>query len=279
VPAENAGVCVRLLLEGIRDQMRKRRPQLRHRGRLLAFLAAIAALAGGTQALAPTPAAAMINDGEECGEPSVDCEPGGGAGGTGETVDTETIEVHGTAPSPCVLHPSPCLPSSGRPRPGSGGSANPRPRHGGRPVRVADGPQPTGWMKRCRDEERRYKRVVHRTLWFEAAQAHLVRKWRNLEGRVSLAGAKRSELKKTLDFMLSDRDSYGPSLVVGIEAEIAHSEHQLDQLEAEYRRVAASRALDPLWPLLEAESVAKETFEACRKKWEPKEPEAPYDVD
>jgi seryl-tRNA synthetase len=134
-------------------------------------------------------------------------------------------------------------------------------------------------MKRCREEGSRYRRAVNRTLWFEAAQAHLVGKWRNLETRVSLAGAKRNELKKTLDHMLADRDSYGPYLIAGIETELAHSEHQLDRLEAEYRRVAASRALDPLWPLLEAESVAKEPFEACRKKWEPKEPEAPYDVD
>jgi hypothetical protein len=116
---------------------------------LLALLAAIAALAGGTQALAPVPATAMINDGEECGEPTVDCEPGGGAGGSGggssDTVGSETIVIHDTAPSPL---PSPCpraascLPSQlGGRQPGSSGGRNPRPRHGGRPVRVGEAPK------------------------------------------------------------------------------------------------------------------------------------------
>ncbi len=59
---------------------------------LLALLAATAALAGGTQALAPASAAAMINDGEECGEPTVDCEPGGGAGGSGGSTG-DTVEA------------------------------------------------------------------------------------------------------------------------------------------------------------------------------------------
>jgi hypothetical protein len=118
------------------------RPAWRDRA-WIALLAAAAALAGGTQALAPTPAAAMISDGEECGEPSVDCEPGGGAGGSGgspnDTVGSETIEVRGTRPSPCQLSPSSCLPSDGRPqggRPDDG--RGPAPRHGGRPIRVAD---------------------------------------------------------------------------------------------------------------------------------------------
>jgi hypothetical protein len=253
---------------------------------LVALLAATAAFAGGIQALAPAPAVAMISDGEECGEPTVDCEPGGGAGGSGggpgDTIGSETIVIHDTAPSslpsPCARASS-CLPSQlGGRQPGSNGATNPRPRHGGRPVRVGEGPQARGWMKRCRDEEGRYRRAVNRTLWFEAAQAHLVWKWRNLEGKVFLAGAKRDELKKTLDVMLAEQDFYGPDLIAGIKAELAHSEHQLDRLEADYRRVAASRALDPLWPLLEAETATKKPFETCRKAWEPKEPEPPYDV-
>jgi hypothetical protein len=121
-----------------------RRKSLR-RGTLLILLFSVSlALAGGTQALAPAPATAMIGDGEECGEPTVDCEPGGGAGGSGggssDTVGSETIVIHDTRPSPCQLSPSSCLPSGGRSpggRPGDGGGPH-APRHGGRPARVAD---------------------------------------------------------------------------------------------------------------------------------------------
>lgn len=123
----------------------------RRRGTLLlALLVATATLAGGAQALAPAPAAAMINDGEECTDPAWECEPGGGGGvggssagdgqGGGGIVGVETIAIKDARPSPCQLSPSSCLPSGGRPAGGrSGDGGGPfRPQHGGRPTRVAD---------------------------------------------------------------------------------------------------------------------------------------------
>ena len=104
-------------------------------------------------------------------------------------------------------------------------------------------------------------------------------KWRNLDGKVSLAGAKRNELKKRLEVMLADPGFYGPHLTAKIEVELALSERELDGLEASLRETAGSRALDPFWPLLDAEMAAKKTFEACWKKWVSKEPEPGYDLD
>jgi hypothetical protein len=126
---------------------------------LVALLAATAALAGGTQAFAPATAAAMIGDGEECGEPTVDCEPGGGAGGSGggpgDTIGSETIVIRDTAPSslpsPCARASS-CLPSQlGGGRPGSSGGRNPRPRHGAKPVGVGEAPK--GKSRQLTNEE------------------------------------------------------------------------------------------------------------------------------
>jgi hypothetical protein len=121
-----------------------RRNPLRHGTMLIVLVAATLALASATRALAPTPAAAMIGDGEECGEPTVDCEPGGGAGGSGggpgDTIGSETIVIHDTAPSPCAKHSWSCGPSQlgGGPRfgPDEGGSSGPRPAR--RPNRVAE---------------------------------------------------------------------------------------------------------------------------------------------
>jgi hypothetical protein len=124
----------------------------------LALLTATAALSGGTQALAPTPALAMNNQGNECQnlptwERTV-CEMedagGSGAGGSGNTngdqggptIGNETIEVHGTAPSPrCSF----CLPSQiggGHLGLSDRGGKNPRePRHRGRLTRVGEAPK------------------------------------------------------------------------------------------------------------------------------------------
>jgi hypothetical protein len=125
---------------------------------MLALLTATAALTGGTQALAPTPALAMDNQGNECQNLPIwertvcEMENGGGsgaggAGGAGSTngdpdaptIGHETIEIHDTAPPPRCIG---CLPS----QIGSGhlgfldrGGRNPRePRHRGRPIRVAE---------------------------------------------------------------------------------------------------------------------------------------------
>jgi hypothetical protein len=131
--------------------------RLRRAKTALALLAATAALSGGTQALAPTSALAMDNQGNECQnlptwERSV-CEmengggsavPGGTAGGSdgtagGQTIGHETIEVHDTRPSHCQLSPSSCLPTpGGRHQIGSDGVRPRGPRPGHRPVRVGE---------------------------------------------------------------------------------------------------------------------------------------------
>jgi|GEM_PF-2808554 len=135
------------------------KPALLGRGKLLlALFAASATLAGGAQGLVPTPAAAMIGEGEECADPvvvSIECERtgggGGGGGGTtgsggsGGVVGSEVIEVEGSAPSPCVVQPSLCLPSQvgGAQRLARDGAGSPRaPRRRGRSVRRGELPIP-----------------------------------------------------------------------------------------------------------------------------------------
>jgi hypothetical protein len=140
----------------------------RRGGIALALLATTAALAGGVQVLSPATAAAAIDQGEECADPTVnsfDCETTGGGGGAesgGGTVGggdgdvgdivgpVEVIEVESDAPSPCATHPAGCLPSQvgGGQRPGRDGGRNPHePRHGGKSTRAAQAPsgklQPT----------------------------------------------------------------------------------------------------------------------------------------
>jgi hypothetical protein len=127
----------------------------RHTKTVLAVLTATAALAVGVQALAPNPAAAMINLGNECanlsGQALFECEMrgGGGAeggssggggggsagGGTGDQIIGEAIYVEGTLPpSRCVS----CLPNqAGGGRLGflERGGKHPHRGRGGRPKR------------------------------------------------------------------------------------------------------------------------------------------------
>jgi len=132
------------------------------RGKLLiALLAATAMLAAGAQALAPAPAAAVINEGEECDpnttSSSFDCEPdGGGGGGSGgggdntgggeagtpgdpETRGQETIVIESTVSNqPACRQGSLCLPSQpgSRQRPDPDNRRNPhQPRQARRPAR------------------------------------------------------------------------------------------------------------------------------------------------
>jgi hypothetical protein len=125
---------------------------------MLALLAATAALAAGAQALAPSPAAAMINLGD-CtnlsGPALVECEmhgagagggSGGGGGGStsgaaGEEIIGEAIYVRDTRPStPGCRQSWSCLPSTpgGRHQIGSDGVRPRGPRPGHRPVRVGE---------------------------------------------------------------------------------------------------------------------------------------------
>jgi len=121
--------------------------KFRFRGIALALLATTAALAAGVQALAPATAAAAIDQGEECSDPTgapIECDTtggGGGGGGTtgGGTVGSEVIVVEGKAPL-CTT----CMPSEigGRHQPGADGAGQrPHGRHGGRPTRVAQSPK------------------------------------------------------------------------------------------------------------------------------------------
>jgi hypothetical protein len=104
---------------------------------LIALFAATAALAGGTQALAPAPAAAVVQQGEEC--PKVDfiffetCEEENGGGTTGPTGGAtpgagenpgsstpagddgvpldgknEQVVINDTRPAPCKVNPGLC---------------------------------------------------------------------------------------------------------------------------------------------------------------------------
>lgn len=128
--------------------------------------AATALLAGGAQAIAPAPAAAMVDQGEEC-DPltTIDCEPanGGGGGssgsadgagaGVGEQIIGEPIYVVGTVPaSPCGAF---CLPSRvGGSRPGflDRGGKDPRgPRARGRLTRVGEAPKGDWTKERCEE--------------------------------------------------------------------------------------------------------------------------------
>jgi len=126
-----------------------RKPLLRAK-LLVALFAATTALAGGGGAIAPAPAAAAVNQGEEC-DPltTIDCEPtnggGGGSSSSGSTggggeIIGEPIYVEGTLPpSPCGAF---CLPSQvGRSRSGflDRGGKDPRgPRARGRLTRVGE---------------------------------------------------------------------------------------------------------------------------------------------
>jgi hypothetical protein len=163
VASGNLSVCAHLYWKGIRDYMTQtepntRRPAHRCTKTALALLTATAALSGGTQALAPTPALAMNNQGNECQnlptwERTVcELEDAGGSGASGgtaggsngsggaPTIGHETIEIHDTRPSHCQLSPSSCLPSmpGGRHQIGSDGVRPRGPRPGHRPVRVGE---------------------------------------------------------------------------------------------------------------------------------------------
>jgi hypothetical protein len=123
----------------------------------IALLAALLALSGGAQALAPAPAAAMIDLGGECGGPVVldpsYCDENGGGGQTGTGGDSaggdtenwqkpEVIVVDDPV-GPCRRSPASCLPSeirAGRQARADGPRIPFRSRHGARPARVAEVP-------------------------------------------------------------------------------------------------------------------------------------------
>jgi len=187
----------------------------------IALLASIAALGGGAAALAPAPAAAAVNQGEECdpSQPALDCEPtngGGGGGGSSGSTDGsgagedqtigEAIYVEGTLPaSPCGIW---CLPSHiGGSRPGflDRGGKDPRaPRARGRLTRVGEAPKgKAGASQMTKDEcgllERRMRsleeEVNARSLQVEDLFDHL----QDLEALVALVREQRMPLDRELN--------------------------------------------------------------------------------
>ena len=145
-----------------RTRATERKRDLRRRPLIFGLLAATVALAGGAQALAPAPAAAMINLGDCAnlsGPALFECEmrgagsgggsgSGGGGGSTGgdagDQIIGEPIYVEGTlSPPRCVG----CLPNQiggGRLGFGEGGGKHPHRGRGGRLKRgVVEVPIPT----------------------------------------------------------------------------------------------------------------------------------------
>jgi hypothetical protein len=175
----------------------------------LALFAASAVLATGAQALAPTPVAALNDEGNECQNlpawEASTCEMenrgGSGVGGVGggaesgardgEVIGEETIEVHDTRPpdpppSPCKLSPWSCGPNSGRPQAGRSGDGG-RPyaaRPPRKPTRAAQAPKqksnpPT--REECDDLGRGNFKAVQSVPVLRALQRPINTKTRELE--------------------------------------------------------------------------------------------------
>jgi cell division protein FtsB len=208
---------------------------------LLALLTATATLSGGTQALAPTPALAMDNQGNECQnlptwERTV-CEMenggGSGAGGTnggpdGPIVGTETIEIHDTAPpSRCTF----CLP----PQVGGGhlgfldrGGKNPRePRHRGRPVRV-------GQVERGKPTKEECERLKDRRL-----QVPSEREMREVEDRIVSTDQNQGSQEEKLSQLRAEAEQ----LAQEVQALKKRHAPSKDVLAAEERHRAALRSI------------------------------------
>jgi hypothetical protein len=175
----------------------------------LALLAATAALAG-TQAFAPAPAVALINQGNECQNLApwevtiCEMENGGGgsggAGGSGQIVGVETIEIH-DALSPCQRSPLSCLPSSGRPNLGSDDAGRlSHGKHGGRPIRVAEAPRGNSWptLDDCKKLQagRLALRADAKLAWYSNAIATLDRKVQDLLVQEEHLRSERSRLER-----------------------------------------------------------------------------------
>jgi hypothetical protein len=131
------------------------RSNYRGAGASIATLAVLLALAGGAQALAPAPAAAMIDLGEECGGPVVMdpsyCDENGGGGGSagGGSGTPEGGGASYEQPGETIVIRDPFVPVpdglpheiGGRRQARADGPRIPfRSRHGAKPARVAEVP-------------------------------------------------------------------------------------------------------------------------------------------
>jgi hypothetical protein len=252
---------------------------LRRAHRLLALLTATAVLAGGTQALAPTPALAMDNQGNECQnlptwERTV-CElengggsgagGAGGAGGTngdpgGQTIGHETIEVHDTRPSHCQLSPSLCRPTQvGGQQIGSAGGENLRGSKGVRPIRV--GKVGKGKQRTRRECAKvRESRVSLKTTFGdkERRRLDLLGAWDVGGDRRTKLWAKETHLTSRLD-RLRGKPNTDQDLILALEAQLADLRHTIalldDEIDSFDRQLKAIEAeVDVLISKAEAQS-------------------------
>jgi hypothetical protein len=234
-------------------KLNARGPAHRRAKTALALLTATAALAGGAEALAPSPAAAMINLGDCAnlsGPALFECEmrgagagggSGGGGGGStsgdaGEGIIGEAIYVRDTRPSPTGCRQSwSCLPSTpgGGHQIGSDGARPRGPRPGHRPVRV--GEVAKGKAKRWTKAE--CEQFKSGRLLLPSEQ-----EIRKLEARIVSAQYKQTNLKKLLD----QRRVEAERLAQEVQALKARHAASKDVLAAEQRYRAAMGGIPPV---------------------------------
>ncbi len=270
----------------------------RRSGAPIALLAALLAIGGGAQALAPAPAAAMIDLGEECGGPvTVDpsyCDETGGGGGQAGTGGNgagggdaenwqkpEVIEVRDPV-DPCRRSPSNCLPKQiggGRQARADGPRTPFRSRHGARPTRVAE--VPLTYFE-CRTLARGWSAaglnpglavlgsdVIANRVDKEAAQVRLdIVAARGTLERLRKA---RAELGSTLNALAAARSGLGGRSkileveedLVGLNSRIADQERQLNALERLF-----SDKLERLQRLVEASWIAHKALRGeCARRY------------
>jgi hypothetical protein len=266
-------------------------------GASIALLIALFALASGAQALAPAPAAAMIDMGGECGDPVVSdpsyCDENGGGGGQadaggnsagGDTENwqrPEVIEVRDPV-DPCRRSPASCLPKQtggGRQARADGPRIPLRSRHGARPARVAEIPVT---FPECRTLARGWiadglmpglavlgSDVIANRVDKEAAQVRLdIVAARGTLERLRKA---RAELGSTLNALAAARSGLGGRSkileveedLVGLNSRIADQERQLNALERLF-----SDKLERLQRLVEASWIAHKALRGeCARRY------------
>jgi hypothetical protein len=260
----------------------------------IAMLIALLALGGGAQALAPAPAAAMVDLGGECGgpvvlDPSYCDENGGGGGGdqAGPGGDTENwqkpeVIVVDDPVGPCRRSPASCLPNEirgGRQARADGPRIPHRSRHGARPARVAEVPLT---YPECRTLARGWiadglmpglavlgSDVIANRVDKEAAQVRLdIVAARGTLERLKKA---RAELGSTLSALVPAHSGLGGRSeilefeedLVKLNSRIADEERQLNALERLF-----SDKLERLQRLVEANWNAHKTLRGeCKRRY------------
>jgi hypothetical protein len=250
---------------------------------LLALIAATAVLAGGTQALAPTPAMAMNNQGNECQnlptwERTVcELEDGGGSGASGgtaggsngsggaPTIGHETIVVHDTRPSHCQVSPSLCKPTQvGGQQIGSAGGETLHGLKGVRPIRVGEAGKGKQLTRReC--AKLRESRVSLKTTFGdkERRRLDLLSAWDVRGDRRMKLWAEETRLTSRLD-RLRGKPNTDQDLILELEAQLVYLRHttallggEIDSFDRQLKAIEAE--VDVLISKAEAQSsVLKE---------------------